>query len=169
VVVSAPRGTSLDSTNAITWRVSDFVRRDPGVAEVFAVAGTAGGDHDRAILHVRVRHGRGVSTRDVRERIRRRLPAEPGTDLSVQDVPLLAIIAQKPLQLALVGDDRAALALGAQRAGDHLRTLPGVSDVRVTGIPDSSSHETLERKGGRPAAHLNANLVGRILDRGRHP
>ena len=160
VVVSAPRGTSLDSTNAITWRVSDFVRRDPGVAEVFAVAGTAGGDHDRAILHVRVRHGRGVSTRDVRERIRRRLPAEPGTDLSVQDVPLLAIIAQKPLQLALVGDDRAALALGAQRAGDHLRTLPGVSDVRVTGIPDSSSHETLERKGGRPAAHLNANLVG---------
>ncbi len=32
--------------------------------------------------------------------------------------------------------------------------------MRVTGIPDSGGHETLERKGGRPAAHLNANLVG---------
>jgi multidrug efflux pump subunit AcrB len=160
VVVTAPRGTSLDSTSALTWRVAEFVRRDPGVADVFAVAGTAGGDHDRAILHVRVRDERGVSTGAVRERIRRRLPAERGTDLSVQDVPLLAIIAQKPLQLALVGDDRAALAVGAARAADHLRTLPGVTDVRVTGVPDGMGHETLERKGGRPAAHLNANLVG---------
>jgi multidrug efflux pump subunit AcrB len=160
VVVTAPRGTSLDSTSAITWRVSDFIRRDPGVAEVFAVAGTAAGDHDRAILHVRVRDGRGVSTREVRERIRRRLPAERGTDLSVQDVPLLAIIAQKPLQVALVGSDRGALATGARRAAEHLGTLRGVADVRVTGVPDSSGHETLERKGGRPAAHLNANLVG---------
>lgn len=160
VVITAPRGTSLDSTNAVTWRVSEFVRADPGVADVFAVAGTAGGDHDRAILHVRVRHERGISTREVRERVRRRLPAERGTDLSVQDVPLLAIIAQKPLQLALVGDDREALAVGARRAADHLRTLPGVTDVRVTGVPDSTGHETLERKGGHPAAHLNANLVG---------
>ena len=160
LVITAPRGTSLDSTGAITWRVSDFVRRDPGVSEVFAVAGTAAGDHDRAILHVRVREGQGISPREVRERIRRRLPQERGTDLSMQDVPLLAIIAQKPLQLALVGDDRGALALGAQRAGDHLRTLPGVADVQVTGIPDSAGHETLERKGGKPAAHLNANLVG---------
>ena len=66
-----------------------------------------------------------MSTRDVRERIRRRLPPERGSDLSVQDVPLLAIIAQKPLQLALVGDDRAALAVGAQRAADHLKSLRG--------------------------------------------
>ena len=160
VVITAPRGTSLDSTNALTWRVSEFVRGDPGVSEVFAVAGNAAGDHDRAMLYVHVRDGRGVSTRDVRERIRRRLPAERGTDLSVQDVPLLAIIAQKPLQLALVGDDRAALALGAGRAADHLRTLPGVADVRVTGVADSTSRETLERKDGKPAAHLNANLVG---------
>ena len=160
VVVTAPRGTSLDSTGAIAWRVSEFVRRDPGVAEVFSVAGTAAGDHDRALIYVHVRGGRGVSTREVRERIRRRLPAERGTDLSVQDVPLLAIIAQKPLQLALVGDDRSALAVGATRAADHLRALPGVADVRVTGIADSGSRETLDRKGGRPAAHLNANLVG---------
>ncbi len=160
VVVTAPRGTSLDSTSALAWRVADFVRRDPGIADVFAVAGTAAGDHDRAILHVRVRTGRGISNREVRERIRRQMPAERGTDLSVQDVPLLAIIAQKPLQLALVGDDREVLALGASRAADHLRTLPGVADVRVTGIPDSTGRETLERKGGKPAAHLNANLVG---------
>ena len=160
VVVTAPRGTSLDSTNAITWRVSEFIRADSGVADVFAVAGTAAGDPDRAILHVRVRDERGISTRDVRERIRQRLPAEQGTDLSVQDVPLLAIIAQKPLQLALVGEDRAALAIGARRVADHLRMLPGVADVRVTGVPDSGSRETLERKAGRPAAHVNANLVG---------
>ena len=160
VVITAPSGTSLDSTNALTWRVSDFVRRDPGVADVFAVAGNAAGDHDRAILHVRVRDGRGISTREVRERIRRRLPAERGTDLSVQDIPLLAVIAQKPLQLALVGTDRAALAVGAERAADHLGTLPGVADVRVTGIPDSTGRETLERRGGLPAAYVNANLVG---------
>lgn len=160
VVITAPRGTSLDSTNALAWRAAEFVRRDPGVSGVFAVAGNAAGDHDRAVLHVRVREGRGHSTRDVRERVRRGLPAERGTDLSVQDVPLLAVIAQKPLQLALVGTDRAALAVGAGRAADHLRTLPGVADVRVTGIPDSSSRETLERRGGLPAAHVNANLVG---------
>lgn len=160
VVITAPRGTTLDSTGALTWRVAEFVRRDPGVAEVFAVAGTAGGEHDRATIHVRVRSGRGISTGEVRERIRRRLPPERGSDLSVQDVPLLAIIAQKPLQLALVGDDRTALGIGAARAADHLRALKGVTDVRVTGVPDSTGHEVLERKGGKPATHLNANLVG---------
>ena len=112
VVITAPRGTSLDSTNAITWRVADFVRRDPGVADVFAVAGTAAGITTARSSTFACAGERGVSTREVRERIRRRLPAERGTDLSVQDVPLLAIIAQKPLQLALVGDDRAALAVG---------------------------------------------------------
>ncbi len=160
VVVTAPRGASLDSTNAITWRTAEFIRRDPGVASVLAVAGTAAGDHDQAVLHVQVRHGRHISTREVRERIRRRLPEERGTDLSVQDVPLLAVIASKPLQLALVGEDRAALATGARRAAEHLRTLPGVTNVRVTGVPDSTDEERLERLGGRPAAHLNANLVG---------
>ena len=160
VVITAPRGTSLEVTSAITWRVSEFIRADSGVAGVFSVAGTAAGDHDRAILHVRVRDQGGISLRDVRERIRQRLPAEPGTDLSVQDVPLLAVIAQKPLQLALVGQDRAALAVGARKVAGHLRGLPGVADVRVTGVPDSGGRETLERKGGLPAAHVDANLVG---------
>lgn len=160
MVITAPRGTSLDSTNAITWRVAEHVRRDPGVAEVFAVAGTAAGDHDRAILHIQLRDGLGQSRRAVRERIRRQLPEERGTDLSIQDVPLLAIIAEKPLQLAMVGDDRVALAEGARRAAAHLEALPGVADVQITGVPDSAGHETLERRNGEPAAHLNGNLVG---------
>jgi multidrug efflux pump subunit AcrB len=158
VAVTAPHGTSLDTTSAIAWRVGEFMRRDPGVASVFSVAGTAAGDKDRAMLHVHVRAG--IPTGEVRDRIRRVLPKEPGSDLSVQEVPLLAVIAEKPLQVALVGGDRTALGTGATSLADHLRQMPGVSDVTIVGAPGASGETTLERREGSDAALINANLVG---------
>ncbi|MCU0621941.1 MAG: efflux RND transporter permease subunit [Gemmatimonadales bacterium] len=170
VHLATPTGSSVERTAAFARRVGTVAHADPDVAAVFSVAGTAAGETARGVLHVRLRPDRRSATEQVKGRLRRALRDVPGGTVSVQDVPLIAVIAQKPLQVDLVGDDLAALQAAAAEVHDRIATWPGVADVGVAGGGGVAGAGLRLRLGGRPAASISGNLadgapIGAIGDR----
>jgi multidrug efflux pump subunit AcrB len=170
VHLATPTGSRVERTAAFARRVGTVAHADPDVAAVFSVAGTAAGETARGVLHVRLRPDRRSATEQVKGRLRRALRDVPGGTVSVQDVPLIAVIAQKPLQVDLVGDDLAALQAAAAEVHDRIATWPGVADVGVAGGGGVAGAGLRLRLGGRPAASISGNLadgapIGAIGDR----
>ena len=156
---TVPGAASVPRTAAFSRRLESVVKSDPDVGTVFAVAGTAGGEAGRGVLHVRLRRDAAASTQEVKSRVRRALAGTPGGIVSVQDVPIIAVVAEKPLQMVLVSDDRAALARAAEEVRDRVTRWPGVADVSITGLLDAQGGGGTTRAGGEPSATVTGNLA----------
>ncbi|MFL5507647.1 MAG: efflux RND transporter permease subunit [Gemmatimonadales bacterium] len=150
---------SVPRTAAFSRRLESATQSDPDVGTVFAVAGTAGGEAGRGVLHVRLRRNAAASTQQVKSRVRRALAGTPGGVVSVQDVPIIAVVAEKPLQMVLVSDDRAALASAAETVRSRVARWPGVADVSVTGLLDAQGGGGTTRVGGQPSVTVTGNLA----------
>ncbi|HEX5819044.1 MAG TPA: efflux RND transporter permease subunit, partial [Gemmatimonadales bacterium] len=156
---TVPGSASVPRTAAFSRRLETVVKADADVGTVLAVAGTAGGEEGRGVLHVRLRRDAAASTQQVKSRVRRALAGTPGGVVSVQDVPIIAIVAEKPLQMVLVGDDRAGLARAAEEVRRTVAGWPGVADVSITGLVDAQGGGGRTRTGGRPSVTVTGNLA----------
>jgi multidrug efflux pump subunit AcrB len=165
-----PEGATVPRTAAFSRRLESVVHADPDVGTVFSVAGSAANEPGRGVLHVRLRPDAASSTQQVKSRVRRALAGLPGGTVSVQDVPIIAIVAEKPLQLVLLSDDRVVLGRAAAEVRGRIDQWPGVADVSVAGLLDTAGHGSTARVGGRPAVTITGNLadgapIGTIAER----
>jgi multidrug efflux pump subunit AcrB len=156
---TVPGSASVPRAAAFSQRLESVVRADADVGTVFAIAGTAAGDEDRGVLHVRLREEASSPTQEVKSRVRRALAGVSGGTVSVQDVPIIAVVAEKPLQLVLVSDDRATLARTADDVRGRMAHWPGVADVSITGVLDAQGGGGTTRAGGRPSVTVTGNLA----------
>lgn len=149
-------GASLAQADSAAEAVERAVRRDASVRQVFTTVGDAAGRPDVALLHVRLADG--ASTDEVKARLRPAVAEAAGSwHASLQDLPLLAVIAEKPFQVGVVGEDRAVLSRAAGQLADSLQGLRRVTDVVLAG--GSTGGGRLERIDGRPAVLISGNLV----------
>ncbi len=157
VRMTAAPGTGLAGTGELAARLDSAARRDPDVASVYTLVGGLDGAPDQATLRVRVRPG--ASTAEAKARVRASTPALAGATASVEDIPFIELLAAKPLQVALTGDDLAALERGADLLRARLARRPGFADVTVSGLSrrDGVPME-ISRSGGRRAVYLSANI-----------
>ncbi len=154
VSLDGPAGATLAQSDAAARAAEAVIRADSMVTQVFAVAGTAAGDSTRVLLQVRLREG--SVTDEVKARLRPLIvDAAAPYHASLQDLPLLAVIAEKPLQVGVVGDDRSALGAGARTLADSLSARHLVTDVVLQG---AAGDQDLQRMDGRPAVLINGNL-----------
>jgi len=156
---TVPGLASVPRTDAFSRRLESVTRSDPDVGTVFAVAGTAGGEAGRGVLHVRLRRNAASSTQQVKSRVRRALAGTPGGVVSVQDVPIIAVVAEKPVQMVLVSDDRTALARVAEAVRSRAERWPGVADVSITGLLDAQDGGGTTRVNGQPSVTVTGNLA----------
>jgi multidrug efflux pump subunit AcrB len=157
-----PPGSGLAATDAVAARLIDRVRSDADVSTVLAVAGLPTGEADRGRLQVALRADRRSATTVVEQRLRRALAAESGAQVSVENVPIIAVAAAQPLEIALTGNDPVALAEGARRVRAQVATWAGVADPAIAGA-GATGDGTWLRRDGHPAALVRANLAGVAL------
>lgn len=155
--VTAAPGAGLARTGELAAQLDSLVRRDPDVASVFTMVGEPDGSPDQAALRIRVRPHRRTS--DVKARVRASLPGLPGVATSVEDIPFIELLAAKPLQVALTGDDLATLERGAELLRGRLAARPGFADVMVSGLSRQDGVPVeISRTGGRRAVYVSANV-----------
>jgi len=152
-------GSGLAAADAAAARLEATVGADPDVAGVLSIVGTAAGDPDRGVLKVALRRDRAASTQVVEARLRRALAGAADMQVSVEDVPIIAVAANQPLEITLTSDTDAALPAAAQRVLALMAHWPGVADAAVTGI-GAAGDGTWLRRDGYPAAVIRANLAG---------
>ena len=138
-------------------KLEDFVRAYPQVDAVFTIVGTRQGEPNKGAMHVRLRAGRTLHTAAIEDQLRRSLPKLDGVTTSVEDIPFVDAGEQKTFEVALVGDDLAALDRAAAELADRLKKLPGFADVSTT-AGDTQDARRIEHRDSQRAASVQANL-----------
>lgn len=130
VNITAPVGSSLDYTTIKVRQVEKALREFPEVEMLYSTVNTgpAAGKHRAAILV-------GLVPLDMRSRtplslaepVRKRLSAIPGIEVTILQNGLGG--GESPVQLSILGDDRAVLEKIAAGLVEDMKKIPGLVDV----------------------------------------
>ncbi|CUX53898.1 Nodulation protein NolG [Agrobacterium deltaense Zutra 3/1] len=130
VNITAPVGSSLDYTTTKVRQVEKALKEFPEVETLYSTVNTGGaaGKHRAAILV-------GLVPLDMRSRtplslaepVRKRLSAIPGIEVTILQNGLGG--GESPVQLSILGDDRAVLEKIATGLVEDMKKIPGLVDV----------------------------------------
>ncbi|QJB44073.1 efflux RND transporter permease subunit [Dolichospermum flos-aquae] len=156
---SIPFAIPLNDSLDIAKKLEEVVRRFPAVATVFTTVGSREGEPNKGTLYVKLKAEREVKTAEVQDQLRAALPKLAGVTTSVEDIQFVDTGGQKPLQIALQGNDIKALTTAAKAVKARIEKISGFADVTITG----ASHQQdgilqIERLNNQRVVYIGANL-----------
>ncbi|MFQ4146073.1 efflux RND transporter permease subunit [Chlorogloeopsis sp. ULAP02] len=155
----SPISFLLNNSLEVGKKLEEVVRQSPEVETVFTLAGTREGEPNKGKLYVKLKDHRAIATSELQEQFRTSLPKLPGVSVSVEDIQFVDTGNQKPLEVALQGNDLNTLSQAAQTIKERIQNQPGFADVTVTGVTDGQDEVfQIERLNNERVAYISANL-----------
>ena len=155
VQVPNPLNDSLE----VAKKLEEVVRKSPAVETVFTTVGSREGEPNKGILYVKLKKDRTITTAELQDQFRSSLPALSGVTTSVEDIQFVDSGGQKPLQIALRGNDLQALSKAVKAIKERIQRLPGFADVTVTGETNAQGTVfQIERLNNQRVAYVSGNL-----------
>jgi multidrug efflux pump subunit AcrB len=153
--ISNPLNNSFDAAK----KIEEVVRKSPEVETVFTIVGSREGEINKGKLYVKLKSDRTITTSELQDQFRSSLPQLPGVNISVEDIQFVDSGAQKPLEVALRGNDINTLSKAAETIKQRIQKLPGFVDVTVTGAtnPQQTVFQ-IERLNNKRVVYIRANL-----------
>lgn len=152
----------LNDSLEVAKKLEEVVRKSLAVETVFTTVGSRQGEPNKGTLYVKLKSDRSITTNQLQEQFRTSLPNLPGVSISVEDIQFVDTGGEKPLQVALQGNDLQALNQTAKAIKERLVKIPGIADITVTGENVSGISE-IEHLNGQRVAYINANLGNNLL------
>ncbi|MGB7315024.1 MAG: efflux RND transporter permease subunit, partial [Nodosilinea sp.] len=131
------RSQLLQQTLQQTDDLEETVAQLPEVESVLTTVGGRGRPNEGS-LYIKLRDDRDRDTAAVQAQLRQDLPDLEGVETSVEDIQFVDTGGEKPLQVALLGDDVAALQTAAAEIQAQVQALPGFADVRISGADNTA-------------------------------
>ncbi|MEH2197279.1 efflux RND transporter permease subunit [Nostoc sp.] len=154
-----PIPNPLNDSLQVAKKLEDVVRKSPAVETVFTTVGSREGEPNKGVLYIKLKEDRAIATGELQDQLRSSLPILPGVTTSVEDIQFVDSGGQKPLQIALSGDDLQALSKAVKAIKERIQRLPGFADVTVTGETNSQGKVVqIERLNNQRVAYVSANL-----------
>ncbi len=154
-----PLNLFLNQSRQVAQKLEDVVRRSPDVQSVFTIVGSRGGEPNKGTLYVKLKEERTSSTTEVQDQLRSSLPNLPGVTTTVEDIQFVETGGQKPVRVALVGDDLKALSSAAKAIKTRVQALPGFVDVTATGeANEQGTILEIEHLDSRRVAYVSSDL-----------
>ncbi len=126
---------------------------------VFTTVGSREGEPNKGTLYVKLKDDRNIKTGELQDQFRSSLPKLSGVTTSIEDIQFVDTGGQKPLQVALRGNDLQALSKAAKAIKQRLQKIPGFADVTITGETNSQGTVfQIERLNNQRVAYIGANL-----------
>ncbi|MGM3305068.1 efflux RND transporter permease subunit [Anabaena sp. WFMT] len=156
---SIPIPNPLNDSLEVAKKLEAEVRKFPDVETVFTTVGSRGGEPNKGTLYVKLKEDRTIKTAELQDQLRQTLPKLPGVTTSVEDIQFVDTGGEKPLQVALRGNDLKALNQAAKTIKDRITKIPGFADVTVTGDTNNADQVfQIERLNQERVAYISANL-----------
>ncbi|MHC5596395.1 MAG: efflux RND transporter permease subunit [Nostoc sp.] len=154
-----PIPNPLNDSLEVAKKLEEVVRKSPAVETVFTTVGSREGEPNKGTLYVKLKKDRPITTAELQDQLRSSLPALSGVTTSVEDIQFVDSGGQKPLQIALQGDNLQALSKAVKAIKQRIQRLPGFADVTVTGEtnPQGAVFQ-IERLNNQRVAYISANL-----------
>ncbi|NES45590.1 efflux RND transporter permease subunit, partial [Moorena sp. SIO2C4] len=148
----------LKQSEQVAKQLEEAVLAFPEVESVYTVVGVQG-DPNKGNLQVKLKGNRQYTTAQVQEKMRAALPKISGVTTSVEDIQFIELPTQKPVQVALLGDDLEMLGNTAADLKNRIETLPGLVDVEATGQNNRGNRITeIEHVNGQRGVYVRASL-----------
>ncbi len=149
----------LNDSLEVAKKLEDVVRKSPAVETVFTTVGSREGEPNKGTLYIKLKENRTITTAELQDQFRSSLPALSGVTTSVEDIQFVDSGGQKPLQLALQGNNLQALSKAVKAIKERIQRLPGFADVTITGEtnPQGTVFQ-IERLNNQRVAYISANL-----------
>ncbi|MBW4432218.1 MAG: efflux RND transporter permease subunit [Pelatocladus maniniholoensis HA4357-MV3] len=155
----SPITTILNNSLEVGKKLEEVVRKSPEVETVFTVVGTREGEPNKGRLYVKLKNDHTIKTSELQDQFRSDLPKLEGVNISVEDIQFVDSGTQKPLEVALKGNDLNSLSKTAQTIQQRMQKLPGFADVTVTGTTNAQEKVShIERLNNQRVAYISANL-----------
>ncbi|WP_027403891.1 efflux RND transporter permease subunit [Aphanizomenon flos-aquae] len=156
---SIPIPNPLNDSLDVAKKLEEVVRKFPAVATVFTTVGSREGEPNKGTLYVKLKAEREVKTVEIQDQLRAALPKLAGVTTSVEDIQFVDTGGQKPLQIALQGNDLQALTTAAKAVKARIEKISGFADVTITGASDQQDPILqIERLNNQRVAYIGANL-----------
>ncbi|MBD2253902.1 efflux RND transporter permease subunit [Nostoc parmelioides] len=154
-----PIPNPLNDSLEVAKKLEEVVRKYPDVETVFTTVGSREGEPNKGTLYVKLKEDRKIQTAELQDQLRSNLPNLPGVTTSVEDIQFVDTGGQKPLQVALSGNDLQALNEAAKKIKERIEKIPGFADVTVTGETNTQDQVLqIERLNNQRVAYISANL-----------
>ncbi|MEH2403839.1 efflux RND transporter permease subunit [Nostoc sp.] len=162
-----PIPNPLNDSLEVAKKLEDVVRKSPAVETVFTTIGSREGEPNKGILYVKLKSDaygkdfvqRTITTAELQDQFRSSLPVLSGVTTSVEDIQFVDSGGQKPLQIALRGDNLQALSKAVKAIKERIQRIPGFADVTVTGETNlQGTVFQIERLNNQRVAYVSANL-----------
>ncbi|MEZ4364479.1 MAG: efflux RND transporter permease subunit [Kofleriaceae bacterium] len=140
VQIETPDGSSLETTDGIVRQIENLLRAEPSVTGVTASIGSGfpqvyynvaprAQSPSVADVLVKIDHYEDGRTGALLERLRRKLTAIPGAEITVREFENGPGV-EAPIEIRLLGPDLQRLSELAAEVADQLARIPGTRDVR---------------------------------------
>ncbi|MEH2070833.1 MAG: efflux RND transporter permease subunit [Nostoc sp.] len=149
----------LNDSLEVAKKLEAVVRKDPAVETVFTTVGSREGEPNKGTLYVRLKEDRKITTAQLQDQLRSSLPILPGVSTSIEDIKFVDSGGQKPLEVALRGNNLQSLSKAVKAIKERIEKIPGFVDVTVTGETNSQGTVfEIERLNNQRVAYVSANL-----------
>jgi len=136
VRIEMPPGSSLDATAALVAQVDGILRGNPAIESTAAVVGTRDGESNKANIYTRLKPwkarkllGPGHSTREMKDFFRKEFaPFNGESRVVVSDYDAFGG-GQRPVEIAIAGDNLEELTAYVDKIVPKFREIPGFVDV----------------------------------------
>jgi multidrug efflux pump subunit AcrB len=156
---SIPIPNPLNDSLDVAKKLEEVVRKSPAVATVFTTVGSREGEPNKGTLYIKLKTDSEVKTAEVQDQLRAALPKLAGVTTSVEDIQFVDTGGQKPLQIALQGNDIQALTTAAKAVKARIEKISGFADITITGASDQQDPILqIERLNNQRVAYIGANL-----------
>ena len=161
----------LNDSLQVAKQLDDVVRKSPQVKDVFTIVGSRQGEPNKGRLYVKLKSVRTLKTADVQNQLRDSLPQISGVTTSIEDIQFVDTGGDKPLKLALLGDNLEELNRTANQIKQRLDKLPGFVDVTSSATANQQGTILeIQHDNTRRTASVGANLgqdatLGNATDR----
>lgn len=131
------------------------------VESVFTVIGDRGQPNSGRI-YVKLTEDRDKHTTEIQDELRAALPQLEGGTTSVTEIPFVDTGDEKPIQLALVGENLTSVSEAAREIQDRLQAETGFVDVSLQASQSQRNANAdmlrIQHLNGKRAAYVSANL-----------
>lgn len=140
-------------------KLEEIVLNSPQVKTVFSIVGSREGETNKGNIYIQLKSDRTQHTAVIQDKIRQELPSIPEVNISVEDIQFVDTGDQKPLQIALKGDDLKNLSQTAKSVKETIEKLPGFADVSTTtAANEADNFFQIDRLNNQRVAYITANI-----------
>ena len=161
-IAEDPNAFILRRSRRIGKKLEQVVLQSPEVESVFTVVGLRE-QPNKGKIYVKLKDERNSKTSQVQAQIRSALPKIKGTSISVEDIKFVDTGDEKPLKIALLGDNLKTLNQTTKKLKTRLEKFPSLVDISTSVSPADNEKETdifkIEHKHGKRVTFISANLA----------